>query len=45
VISVEVPAASLAEGQWRFSVEGVVGKEDVRKWHSEPAILELKRGK
>ncbi|HUT14319.1 MAG TPA: hypothetical protein VMY42_27785 [Thermoguttaceae bacterium] len=45
VISVEVPADLLAEGQWRFTVEGVVGKDNVRNWHSEPALFLLERGK
>lgn len=45
VVSVEVPRASLTEGKWRFTLEGVIGKENAQKWRSEPAVFEVKRGK
>lgn len=43
VISVEVPSAGMAEGTWRFVVEGVAGKDRRTKWRSEPGLFRLKR--
>jgi hypothetical protein len=40
-----LPSESLAEGTWRIRVEGAVGKNDTRTWHSEPWLLEVHRTK
>ena len=45
VISVEVPSASMAEGLWRFVLEGTAGTQPRKKWRSEPGLFQLKRTK
>ncbi len=44
MISADIPSAKMAEGPWRFTVEGVAGKDSQHPWRSEPGLFELKRG-